>query len=265
LSDTGVSLTTQPQITVTATPTPPHFPKLGEIVGYLKHHEKLIALVAILVVGWFAYGKIINYWEKHDQRVYDKAVITLQAQVDQNKAVADANAKLAADYKALAEQVSMQYAQLQQAMVVRDAATKKQQLIDRTLPPDALAARWQELVTLPLQSVQPRTDATFSVTAPAAAETVVMLEEVPKLKADLQDSQTQTTNVQGQVVKAESVITGLHTQIDGLNVQIVDQQKVCTAQLNLEKVKTRKAKRSWFVRGAVAGGIAVVTILKFIH
>jgi hypothetical protein len=240
-----------------------HFPRTAEVVGYVKHHEKLIALALLLVIGWFGYGRILAYWESHDQKIYDKDRVELQAQVEKNRAVADANAQLAADYKGLAERAVVQAERLTAAITARDTATRQQQQTDRALPPDALAARWQELVHLPPLAVQPRTDATFSVTQPAAVETVVMLEEVPKLQGNLRDTQVQLTDARGVIGKGREVITGLNVQVDGLNVQLVDQQKVCVAQLNLEKAKARKAKRSWFVRGVVAGAVAAVAVLRF--
>jgi len=241
-----------------------HFPRLAEVVSHVKHHEKLLALAALLVVGWFGYGRLVDYWERHDQKVLDRDKAVLVAQVEQNKIIAEANARRADEYKALAEQVSAQYAQLQQVMAARDAATRKQQATDRTLPPDELASRWQTLVKLPPLSVQPQSDKGMLVTAPAAVETVVMLEEVPRLQADLQDTQAQLAGAQGQTVKAGEVIAGLGQQVTGLNAQIVAEQKVCTDKLNIEKDKARRDKRSWFVRGAVAGGGAVLAVMRFV-
>lgn len=242
-----------------------HFPKTAEVIGYVKHHEKLLALVLLLIVGWFGYGKFLDYKERYDQKVYDKDKATLQAQVEQNKIIADANAKRADEYKTLAEQISVQYAQLQQVMAARDIATKKQQQTDRTLPPDALAARWQDLVKLPPLSVQSVTNGTFNITQPAAVETVVMLEEIPKLQGDLKDTQTQLVGAQSQVTKAGEVITGLNVQVAGLNTQIGEEKKTCADSIKVINDKNRKAKRNWFVRGTVAGGAAVLAILKFVH
>jgi len=246
-----------------STDSTPQFPKSSEIVGFIKQYEKLIGLALLLVVGWFGYGKLVNYWENHDQRVYDKEKAALQVLVDQNKVIATANAKMASEYKALSERVLAQNAKLSQSIIDRDAATVNQQAVVRTLPPDALAARWQTLVNLPALSVQPVAGGTFSVTAVAAVETVVMLEDVPRLEGNLKDSQAQTANLTEQVTKADGVIGGLNKQVDGLNAQIVGEQKICRAEVDLVKSKARKSKRSWFVRGVIAGGGIALAIFKY--
>ena len=233
------------------------FPKLSEIVGYIKHHEKLIALALLLIVGWFSYGKLVDYLDRRDVRNAAVETEKLREQVARNAELAAQNAKLAEDYKALAAQVLAQNTALQQAIAARDTATKKQQDSDRALPPDALAGRWQQLVNLPSLSVQPTTTGNFTVTPQAATETVVQLEELPRLQSDLKDTQTQSDNYKQQSVKAEAVIAGLRTEIEGKQAEIVQSGKACDAKLAEVKAGARKAKRNWFIRGLIVGaGIA---------
>ena len=237
-----------------------HFPRIAEIIHYVKLHEKLVALALALLVCWFGYGKFVDYADRRDTRNTAVEQERLKQQVAQNTALAEQNAKAAADYKQLAEQVLAQNTALNQAIAARDVATSNQQNMDRTLPPDALANRWQTLLNLPPLSVQP-TSQGFTILAPAAIETVVQLESIPQLKADLKDSQTQAGNIQQEVVKGNGVISGLNTQISGLNGQIIQEDKTCKAEISLVKDDARKAKRNRFIAGLITGATVVGYLL----
>jgi hypothetical protein len=238
-----------------------HFSRVAEIISYMKHHEKLIGLSLLLIVGWFAYGKTVDYIERRDIRQSAVEIEKLRAQAEKNAELAAQNAKLAESYKALVTQVLAQNVALQQAIAARDTATKKQQTADRTLPPDALADRWQQLVpSMPLQSVVPTADG-FAITASGAIETVVRLEEVPRLEGNLKDVQAQAENYKQQTEKADEVIAGLRTEIEGKQAEIIQAGKACDAKLTEAKATARKAKKNWFIRGlAVGAGIVLYAI-----
>lgn len=240
--------------------------ELHKISQYIKAHERLIVLVVCLAVGIHFYSAALGFLERRDQRLSDVAHATLAAQVTENAATAQANAAIAATntaaqakYEQLVAQLAETNKALATAQAARDKATATQQATDRTLPAPELAARWTTLLNIPAESVQPAPGG-FTVTPTGAQETVVTLEQVPQLQADLKDEQTLAANQSTQIVSLSELNTGLHTQItgldhqiDGLNAQIVDDKKVYDRDTALLKAQARKSKLKWFAGGYVAG------------
>ncbi len=230
-----------------ATPT-----ELSKVSTYLKAHEKLIIIVLCLAVGVHFYSKIINAWAAHEQRVDIAGNAAAQTAVQVAQAQALANAKAAADYAALAAQLAASNKALIAGQATRNATTKTQQATDKTLPPSDLAARWTTLLRLNPPTVQPSATG-FVITPDAAVATVVELENVPTLRADLQDEQSVAANYSTQI----NSLLGLN---DGLNKKIADdadvlakQAKACTDDKNLLKAQARKSKFHWFLGGVVTG------------
>ncbi len=226
---------------------------LENYLSWFKHHERLVLVAAGLLFLTFGVYKGLGYLEKRDQRIYDKRTAVLEAQVEVNKVTAQQNAALAQQYADLAKQVMADNTKLALAITARDAATKVQIEKDKTLPPPELATRWELLAGLPLDTVKPTPGSLFTITDAGARQTVVALETIPQLKADLDDTRTQSANKEKQVVAQTGVITGLHVEIDGLGRQIVDADKACKAEVTLLKVQAKKSKMKWFFSGAVAG------------
>lgn len=221
--------------------------------GEVKRHERLTLVLVLAVICLFITVKVRGYMDVHDARVNDKAQAVLQAQVEKNAALADSNARLAADYKDLATKVLAQNAQLDQAIASRDAATRKQQVVDQTLSPSDLAARWQAIAKLSAGSVSPSLNGAFAVTDAGARQTVQQLEDVPRLDADLKDKTQELVLSQSLLTAAEGRILGLNDQVAGLNLEIVDAGKACDARVKVVKDQARKSKGRWFAVGYAAG------------
>ena len=226
---------------------------LENYLSWFKHHERFVLVAASLLFLTFGVYRGLGYLERRDQRIYDKRMAVLEAQVEANAATAKQNAVLAQQYADLAKQVMADNTKLALAITARDAATKVQIEKDKTLPPADLATRWEFLAGLPLGTVKPTPGDLFTISDPGARQTVVALETIPQLKADLEDTRTQNGNKDKQVTAQTGVIAGLHVEIDGLGRQIVDADKVCKAETTLLKAQARKSKLKWFVSGAVAG------------
>ena len=222
-------------------------------LNWLRHHERLLIIVVSSVFLSFSGIRLINYLEHRDQKIYDKDLAVLQAQVDKNTAIAQQNAALAQQYAALAQQVLAENTKLEQAIASRDVATRVQQSKDQALPPSDLSVRWELLVGLPLGSVRPATGDLFTVTDFGARQTVSALEEVPRLQSDLNDVRAEAANKDRQIAALDNVAIGLHTQVDGLGKQIVDQTVACKAEVTLVKAKVRKSKLRYFGAGYIAG------------
>lgn len=251
---------------------------IHKISTYVQTHHPLIRLVIIALLIWVVWGKAVDLWANHEQKVFDAKSQSLQAQVDANAKQAVANADLAkqaqtlaANYQTLAASTLVENTKLQQINSQLVASTRKQQQADTVLPPAGLAARWQDISGLPVNSVTPNTDGSFGITGPAALVTVQQLENIAPLQAQLANVQTEKDNADKQLAAQGGVVTGLNNQVVGLQAQVtglraqnVKQVEVCTAQVNLVKAQARKSKRRYFVAGYVAGfGTAVA--LKIYH
>lgn len=253
-------MSSQPSPVISSTPPVVHHPIFPRLSAFIKAHEMLLGLVLAAVLVWGVAGKVHAYYDAKDTRAQITAHETAQANADKVQAVADQNAKAAADYKQLAESVLAQNTALNAAMAANNQRLATQQATDKVMAPPELAARWQVLADLPLGSVNPGLAGAFTVTGPAAVTTIVALEQVPVLKQNLASETTIAANTQKQLDSATGRIDGLNQQIGGLNVQIVENDKVCKADAKVVADKNRKSKGKWFAAGAItvaAGRIAL--------
>lgn len=221
--------------------------------AYVKNHHTLVVIALGALLVWGITGKIQDAIIAHDQKVYDSRVAVLQAQVEKNAALAAANAQMASDYKAFAQQAQAANVQLEQANAKLAASLQQQQAVDAQLPPSELAGRIETLAQLPTNSVVPAPDNSFSVTASGAVVIAQTLEQVPVLSEQLDNAKAEKTNVDAQLAAQDKLVTGLNLQVTGLQTQIGDQDKACKAQVSLEKAKAGKGKWRWFTVGYVAG------------
>lgn len=231
--------------------------KLGTTVvwasGVIKRHETLIAIVLGFLLLWGITGKVQSIIAAHDQKVYATDTAALQATAEKNAAAAQSNAALAAQYQQAAALAAQANAALAQANAALSTALTKQKAADATLPPPQLAARIETVASLPPGSITAKPDATLSITLPAAVSVAQMLEEVPVLHTQLDNTGAQKAATEKLLADQTQRVAGLNTQIDGLNLQIVQGGKVCDDRVKVEKDKAAKAKRKWFVAGYVAG------------
>lgn len=201
----------------------------------------IIKLGLICLLIWFLVGKVEVVWDKHEQRVFASKSASLQATAQQNQELESANEKLLAEAKAVAQQASTKKTQVQ-------VVTKNQQSVDATATPDALASRWGVLIADD-SAVHPIANG-YEVTQKGAVETAQALETVSELNiAYTADEQ--------EVAADNNLITGLNSQVAGLQKQNAEEVDVCNAQIASVKaadaVKLHKAKKKYFVIGFVTG------------
>ena len=218
---------------------------ISSLSAYVKLHERLIGLVLAAAVIWGVSGKIESVVAKHDKSQETQAQIVANAQQSKDAALATQAAQQAEQYKELSDKVAAQNDALVTALV-------KQQHTDASLPPSDLIARWNTLV--------PQAGATVTSTGVALPEagavaTVQQLESVPVLTQQLANTNSLLGASQKQVVT-------LDQEVSGLNLQLVDNQKVCTAQIAVVKADAAKSKRRWFLIGVVAGFLGRSALIK---
>ena len=227
--------------------------------SWLLLHERLVIIVLLLVFSFFVLDKslgIVASWEQHRASVAAAQVAADKAKND----VALAQAKQTLEeYKDLLQQSVAENAKLEQGIVARDTLLVTQQKKDETLPPSELALRWQGLAG---DSGIEATTSGFGVSDTAARSTVSKLEQVPVLKQDLADEQAKNANLSADVNKANDLIGQGKIVVNGLQLQLQDQNKACTTQIAAVKAEARKGKLKWFGIGFVTGYVSGL-ITKF--
>ena len=209
---------------------------LESYIKAIKAHEKLLVIVVAGFVLWFGINKVTDILIHHDDSQVATAEKTLLAQTQANQQLAQQNAQLI-------QQLQSQNQALVAAIKSRDVTTQKQQQVDNSMTLPALGVRWSELLGIPNGNIVPQGD-NLLVNDAASHQTVVALEQLPTLKADLQDQMTQTEN-------EKKIVDSQILQIVGLNKQINDEINTCDARVADEKTKSRKS----FLKGLKIGAI----------
>jgi hypothetical protein len=93
----------------------------------------------------------------------------------------------------------------------------------------------------------------MTVNTPGVSATVQQLEVVPVLRTQFENERTQYENAQKLLALSNNETTTLISEVTGLRTQIVDDTKVCTAQIAVVKAEALRSKRRWFIVGYVAG------------
>jgi hypothetical protein len=245
-----------------STPTvTPIVTQLHPISTYLKAHEHLLIVLVLVVLSWFALGKVQSVLAAHDNANLAQAKVTAAVQQEKNDALAKQIAQQAAEYKALADKVNAQNAALEQANVNLANALIKQQRTDASLPPSELANRWTVLVPQAKPVVTPTG---IAVDTPSAVATVQALEETPALRAQLSNERTQLENAQKLIVDEGTQIATLNTLVTGKDALLADDAKVCAARVKVVKDAAAKSKRKWFYAGEAVGWLARQVVKTYI-
>jgi hypothetical protein len=242
--------------TPTTTSTPPISLPTVPTVSWLKAHETIVIVVLVLSAVTFIWQKGANIYadiKKAELTASQNVVAAQKAQVDAD--LAQAKTLLGVYQQSLA-QSQQQNLQLTAQINSRNLALTSQQNNDKVIVqsnPSQFAQRWATLIDNP--DVQD-TDKGFQVGPTAALATVQSLEQVPVLQADLKDEQAKTANLQSTVDASQKLVDQGKITVDGLQVQIKDQQAECTAQVASVKADARKSKLKWFGIGFVVGFVA---------
>ena len=172
--------------------------------------------------------------------------MSLAAQAAQSQATIDAT--LLAQYKAAV-------AESQAEIITLVNATKKQQQVDTTLSPDALASHWNDLIKS-AEGVHPITSG-YQVSQPAAVATVQALDSVPELNAELANDGNVLDKTNALLAGDDAEISDMNAQITGLQKQNDDEITTCRAQVAKTKaddsVALHKSRKKWFIAGMITG------------
>lgn len=232
---------------------------LHPISAFIKTHERLVFLAIAGLVLWFGIGKIDTLIQNHDNANLQQAKVTAQSQADKTAAIAEQVQVQAAQYQALASKLGAQNQALVQANVQATLALAQRQKTDATLPPTELVARWNALV--PSANVAVSANGETLPTSGAVA-TVQQLELVPVQQQTLVNTQDELKNAQALVQAEGGQVTTLNTEVSSLNLQLVDNAKVCDARVKVETDKIHKARRRWFIIGYVTGFLSRQLLTK---
>jgi hypothetical protein len=225
---------------------------LDTYLKWLEGHEKLLLVAVAGVVLWFGIGKVQSLIAAHDNAALQQAQIVANQNAAQTAAVAQQVAQQASQYQALAAKVQQQNDALMQANVALSTALAKQQKTDATLPPSDLVARLNTLVPQAGATVTP---SGVALPAQGAVAVTQSLEQVPVLQTELSNSNKMLVNADTLLTASQGQVVTLNSEITGLRTQIVDNDKVCQAQIAVVKADARKSKRRWFYAGVVIGFI----------
>lgn len=218
--------------------------------SWLKQHERLVIIALCLIFSYFVLDKglgIVSQWENHRAQ-QAQAVVAADAA---KNALELAQAKqMLADYQTALANATAVNQSLSTAIATRNTVVVRQQAVDAQLPPSELSKRWSDLIHTDGVTVAANG---ISVSNTAAVTTVQQLELVPVLQQNLADEQTKEAANQAALTKANDLIDQGKIVVNGLQLQLTDQQKSCTIALNAEKAAARKGKLKWFGIGYVAG------------
>jgi seryl-tRNA synthetase len=217
-------------------------------IKFIKAHEKMLLVAIVGLVLWSAIGKVDTLIASHDNANLQQVTLVAKQQAAQTAAVAAQVAQQANDMKALSERLETQNAQLVQANAALATAMVKQQKIDTAMTPSELTTRWNALVPNAGVSIS-----NGQVVAPpsGALATVIQLEAVPALRTQVENDRTQLENKDTLITASQGQVATLNTEVTGLRLTIVDDAKVCQAQIKVVKDAAAKSKRRWFVAGTV--------------
>lgn len=227
---------------------------------WLQKHERLLIVAMVLLVGGWVADRIVTHLDNTAQIKQSVTEEALTKQKTANDDLAKQNTALAQSYQADLNQVQAQLVAVKTAASVRQTALVKQQTIDQTAPGTVLQARWQALVgdkaSINASDTITTVPTGYLVTPNVAQATVSTLEQIPALQESLTDTEKEYKDEVSLNLAANHVIDADATQIKGLNLQIVDEEKACTAKVDAVNAAARKGKLKWFGIGYVAGFIS---------
>lgn len=233
------------------------------VSAFVKHHEKLLAIVLAAGLIWSVAGKIQDAVAAHDQKAYAAAASITAAQAEKNAAMATANAALAQQAQAQAAATAAANKQLEASNAALRDALANQRAIDAQLSPPELAVRIETLAALPPNSVVPAPGG-YTVAQPAAVSIAQTLETVSTQAGEIVNLKSELGNDKKQITAQDALVLGLNNQITGLGLQIGDQTKQCKAEVAAVKAEGRKSKVKWFKAGVVVGFIAGIVTGHYI-
>jgi len=237
---------------------------IDSYVKFVKAHEKMMAIFAVVVIFYLGIVKFEGMWAKHEENLTNADKQQLQVLVADQTASAKSNAAIAAEYKIVADQANATIAQLEAAIAQNAKATQAQMAKDATLAPSDLAIRWITLAQLPIDSIKVSGDL-LMITEPAALKTTQVLEEFGEATKNVAALSTERTSLMNELGKANERIDGLNQEVGKDQAVIAQADKTCQQEIKTVKDEAAKGK----MKAAVIGGVvalilkAVLTAAKF--
>jgi hypothetical protein len=225
---------------------------LSQTRSWLLQHERLIIVALVLSVAGFGLNKALDIQAK----MADNKVQVAEQQLNQQKQT-DAQLLQAAqnsltNTNAIIAAKDQQINSLLAAVANRNQVLTVQQSTDKSLPPTQLASRWSQLIG---NSGVQNTQDGFAITEDAAVTTVLQLEQLPVVQANLKDEETVVADKQNELDSAMTTINDGKSVVAGLQKELTDAKATGSAQLKACQVAARKSKFKWFGIGVVVGFI----------
>lgn len=211
------------------------------VESWFKTHERLIALVLVLLVGGWLGNRYLNNSATDAAAKAHTAEVAAQA------------ASLQASQAAAAFQTALTVMQAQNAALAATVA-KRQQVTEKQVAE----------VTAPNTTAQKALDDVHSVYGEQIGMTGIIVDNhlafpietvqvfsATKIERDADEATIADQNV--EIVNDKNVISACQTNVAALEVKNIADGKAADAQIAKLKADGRKSKRNWFIAGFVAG------------
>lgn len=218
--------------------------------SWLKQHERIVLVAMLLIFSFFVLDKGLGIVSRYEVHKAQEATAVLAAQKAKNDLDLAQAKSMLADYQSALIASTHEIAALTASQARRNQQVTQQQQDDAHMQPSKLAERWQGLVN---DTGIQATSLGFSLTNSAALATIEKVEQIAPLQQDLADEQAKTKSLQETVDKGNDLIAKGKVVVNGLQLQLTDKDKECTASLNAEKSKARVGKLKAFGIGYVSG------------
>ncbi len=223
---------------------------------FLKTHERLLLIIAGLIVLLYLGHLYINRSADTADTKAKTAQVVAQQQATVDSQLADQVKQVTQQYSVLVTQLSAQNQQLSQSIAQRAQTVVVQQAKDATLSPADTAAKLAvQTGTKPTDVTARGDDVTLDSAASHAA--VQKMDELAVAHQDLADYETLLDNSKTQIAALTTITTTQSDQIAGLQAEIKDDQKACSAQIADVRAQALKSKWHYFLTGIGigAGGV----------
>lgn len=220
--------------------------------GYLtwvKTHEKLIIIGALVLLSLHVYDSARQAYVDHLKRQDDVAAQTAQASSLQSAQTQEQLADLR-------KQVDATNAAVKASEAQRVIDTKKQKQADDALAGQQLAARLQVLLNVnPGDVTWSPTPGNLTFSLPAAHDVADVIDDKNKLTADVQDLQTQLKGDESVIVKQTEAIVSA-------NLALADEKNFHKKDVDLLNAEMKGQWRKGFKWGLIVGTVGTVIVEK---
>lgn len=228
---------------------------LDTYLKWFHSHERILIVVIVLAVGAFGFNKWLDKSATDANRKAAVAEQVLAETVAANKKLAEQVSTQAAQYaqdRAVSEQ---EIHSLLQTVASRDAAsiTKIKDVSTPKLPSQVIADLNESYRGELVNPNAVTADGLIQFAAPVVQKFTVTKIEHDAFAADLADDKKIFAKQDDQLNAANRLIETYTQRVDGLNLQIDQTNKKCTADIAVVKADARKGKRFWYVLGVVTG------------